>query len=138
MIKQIIVATDASEYSRHALSLAVEIAKQNSAKIELLHVINPQPYQVPSIAAHFFQELVDDIGRKVMETTLDGIDMGGVSYTKKIRIGNAAHEILEEINEETDLLVMGTRGQGALRAAIMGSVAQKVVAEAKCPVLVVK
>jgi nucleotide-binding universal stress UspA family protein len=138
MIKKIIVATDASEYSRHALSLAVDIARQNSAMIILLHVINPQPYQVPSIAAHFFQELVDDIGKKVMETTLSGIDMSDVPYTTKIRIGNAAHEIVEEIDDKTDLLVMGTRGQGALRAAIMGSVAQKVVAEAKCPVLVVK
>lgn len=138
MIKKIIVATDASDYSRHALSLAIDIAKQNSAKIVLLHVINPQPYQVPSIAGHFFQELIDDIGKKVMETTLKGIDMEGVPYTQKIRIGNAAHEILEEIDDETDLMVMGTRGQGALRAAIMGSVAQKVVAEAKCPVLVVK
>ena len=138
MIKKILVATDASEYSRNALRLAVDVAKQYGSQIVLLHVINPQPYQVPAIAAHFFQELIDDIGKRVMEETLKGIDLEKVPLAKKISVGNAAREILNEVDKSIDLVVMGTRGQGALRATLMGSVAQKVVAEAPCPVLVVK
>jgi len=139
MFGKILVVTDGSEYSRHALSVAIELAKQNDSKITLLHVINPQPYQIPPIAAHYFQQLVQEIGKKTMEKTVKGIDECQVPIEKKIRIGNAAREILAEIKEgEAELAVMGARGQGALRAAVMGSVAQKVVAEAGCPVLVVK
>lgn len=140
MFNKILVATDASEYSCSALSLAVELAKENNSQIILMHVINPQPYQVPTIAGHFFQELIDDISKRVMETTLKGIDVGKVPITQKVSIGNAAHEILKEIdqNDDIDLVVMGTRGKGGLQAAFLGSVTQKVVSGAKCPVLVVK
>lgn len=136
-MKKILVATDASEYARNALKLAVDIAEKYDAEIKLLHVINPEPYRVPALDASFFQELVRDVGDKVMEITLEKIDLKGISVVKEVLIGNVSEEILKEA-DHVDLVVMGTRGKGALRAALMGSVAQKVVAGAKCPVLVVK
>lgn len=137
-MKKILVATDASEDAKNALKLAVDVAEKYHADIELLHVINPQPYQGPAVEASFFQELVRDVGGKVMDLTLEKIELRGIPLTQKVTIGNAVEEILKETEHDIDLVVMGTRGQGALRAALMGSVAQKVVAGARCPVLVVK
>lgn len=69
--------------------------------------------------------------------TLKDIDIGNVQLLKKHSPGYPAISILEEMKREFDLVVMGTCGHGVFTGAVLGSVTQRVLAHAQCPVLVV-
>ncbi|SMC90327.1 universal stress protein [Papillibacter cinnamivorans] len=141
MFKKIMVATDGSEYSRHALTQAVEIASCTGGEIKLVFVIDPMPYTWPLAGSPIYMltdEQIHDIGKKILDGTLRGIDLKQIPVTKKILAGNPSAKILEECGENTDLVVMGTRGHGAFSGALIGSVTHRVAGGAKCPVLIVK
>ncbi|HWQ71161.1 MAG TPA: universal stress protein [Desulfitobacteriaceae bacterium] len=141
MVKRILVATDASEYSRHALIIAVEYAKQFQAEIELLHVVHQPPLVYPELGGYFFSysdEQIKEIGKHVLEETLKGIDTGQVKINRKIVPGYPQTAILDEIKRDIDLVILGTRGHSPIAGALIGSVTQRVLADAPCPVLVVK
>ncbi len=141
MIKRILVASDASEYSRHALSVAVEYAKQFNAEIELIHVVTQPTMAYPDLAGNFLlysDEQIAEIGKDVLDATLEGIDMGQVPITRKVISGYPATAILDELRRDIDLVVMGSKGHGPIASVFVGSVTQRVLAEAPCPVLVVK
>ncbi|UWG95817.1 universal stress protein [Dehalobacter sp. DCM] len=142
MFTRILVATDGSEYSREALKMAVELAKKFNSEIELLHVITePIPYLGSDLSSFWHQltdEQIKEIGNKVMEMTLWGVSPENIDIIKKIVTGYPAEEILNEIRRDFDLVIMGTRGHGPLAGAVAGSVTQRVIADADCPVLVVK
>ena len=141
MIKRILVATDASEYSRHALSTAVEYAKQFNAEIELIHVVTQPTMAYPDLAGNFLlfsDEQIAEIGKDVLDATLKGIDVGQVPITRKVISGYPATAILDELRRDIELVVMGPKGHGPIASVFVGSVTQRVLADAPCPVLVVK
>lgn len=142
MLTRILVATDGSEYSKQALRMAVTLARKFDSEIELFHVITePMPY-LGSDLSSYWQQLTDaqieEIGNKVMEMTLFGIETEGIEINKKVVTGYPSEEILDEIRRDFDLVVIGTRGHGPIAGAVTGSVTQRVIADASCPVLVVK
>ena len=142
MFKRILVTTDASEYSRRALSTAIGIAKQFQSEIELVHVIaTPYPLYgdiISGTTAFLSKEQVQMLGNRVFEATLTGLDTGQVKIHKKIRQGLPAPSILAEIKRDFDLVVIGSRGYGPVAGIFVGSVTQRVLADCPCPVLVVK
>ena len=142
MFKKILVATDTSEYSKKALVAAIDLAKEFDAQIELFHVIDyPAMYGGLSLSVDTYV-LSDgkqaELSAHVMESTLKGIDTKGVAIEKKSVMGNPAVEIVAESAKGFDLIVIGTSGHSPLGGAIIGSVTQKVVGKASCPVLAVK
>lgn len=139
MVKRILVATDASEYSRHALITAIEYAKQFQAEIELLHVVH-QPHTIvfPESDYIYSDKQVNEIGKHVLEKTLKGIDTGQVKINRKVISGYPQTAIIDEIKRNIDLVIMGTRGHSPIGGVLIGSVTQRVLADASCPVLVVK
>jgi len=142
MFKKILVATDASEYSRRALRTALEIASTYNAEVELLFVTYiREPYWGYNLAYGVLvpQEQIDEAGELALEATLEGIDLGDVTLRKKKEQGYPATVILEEVAKENiDLVVMGSHGYGPIAGSVLGSVSQRVVQRAKCPVLIVK
>ena len=142
MFKKILVATDASEYSRRALRTALEIARTFDAEVELLFVTYiREPYWGYNVAYGMLvpQEQIDEAGALGLEATLEGIDVCDVSLKKKKEEGYPASVILEEITKENiDLVVMGSHGYGPIAGSVLGSVSQRVVQRAECPVLIVK
>jgi nucleotide-binding universal stress UspA family protein len=141
MLKRILVATDASGHSRHALSLALEFAKQFHADIELLHVVYPpRTYNeyFGGYSPSYSKEQIMEIGERVLEATLKGIDTNEVHITKKIVSGYPGSVILDETRRDVDLVIMGSHGHGPIIEAVTGSAIIHVLAEAPCPVLVVK
>lgn len=142
MFKKILVATDASEYSRRALRTALEIARTFNAEVELLFVTYIREAYWGYNAAYGIlvpQEQIDEAGELALEATLEGIDVGDVSLRKKKVQGYPASVILEEIAKENiDLVVMGSHGYGPIVGQVLGSVSQRVVQRAACPVLIVK
>lgn len=141
-MKKILVATDASEFSKRALTVAVDFARKFNAEIELLYVINSKFLDGTSINSYTYtisSELVDQQGEKVLEDTLKGIDISNITLVKKKLQGKPGEVIVEEVkNENIDLVVMGSHGYGTIVGSLLGSVSQKVIHGANCSVLLVK
>ncbi|MHB8073835.1 universal stress protein [Desulfosporosinus fructosivorans] len=141
MLKKILVATDASEYSRQALQRALELARKFHSEIVLLIVMDkPRGYAVNLLDEHVnWLEQIEQGGELAIQATLEGIDISDVPLIKKIVQGNPATMILQEIETENiDLVVMGSHGYGAITGALLGSVSQRVLHGAKCSVLIAK
>ena len=140
-MKKILVATDASEYSRKALTVALELARNFNAEVELLFVMyDPIVYGFGVADSYIISaEQVEQEGELALETTLKGIDISGITFKKKKLHGNPGKVIIQEIeNENIDLVVMGSHGYGALVGSVLGSVSQKVLHGARCSVLIAK
>ena len=140
-MKKILVATDASEYSRQALKSALELARKFHSEVELLFVMyKPRAYAVNLLEEDVnWLEQIEQEGELAIQATLEGIDITDVTVIKKIVQGKPANMILREIeNENIDLVVMGSHGYGAIAGAILGSVSQSVLHGAKCSVLIAK
>ncbi len=142
MVKKILVPTDGSEYSRRALLTAAQYAKELNADIKLLHVVSQPPTHMYDFTIKEYyplsKEKVEEIGAKVFAATLEGLELEEIQISKQVVTGYPASEILNESSEEVDLVIIGSRGHRPLKGALLGSVTQRVMAEAACPVMVVK
>jgi nucleotide-binding universal stress UspA family protein len=149
MIRKILVPIDGSETGRKALEYAVDLAKQTGSTIILLSVIDKSPYSVaqtvPSVSTptHLLENL-GDYFRQAAEAYVaeaEGLcKIKEVGSQKIIKAGHPVEEIIEAAEStEVDLIVMGSHGKSALRAALLGSVTIGVIhRETKFPVLVVR
>jgi nucleotide-binding universal stress UspA family protein len=141
MFKKILVPTDASKNSLRAFAVAVEMARQYEAEIELLHVtFTPEAlgYTLSNGVA-VPQEQFNINGEQALLHTVNSISIENISIQQKQIPGHPAAAILNEIKKEKiDLVVMGSRGYGPLGGSLMGSVSQRVLHGAACPVLIVK
>lgn len=142
MFKKILVPTDASEYSRRALRTALDLARTFQAEIDLLHVIyTPQAYwgYTISYGITVTQEQLEENGKLALDVTLAGIDTDSVVINKKVESGHPVSIILDEIEKEKiELVVMGSHGYGPISGSVLGSVSQRVLQKAGCPVLIIK
>ena len=142
MFTKILVPTDASENSRRALKAAVEMAQAMQAEVVLLHVnYTPQAYwgYTISYGITVTQEQIDQNGELALEATLVGIDCSQVVLNKRMESGHPVTVILEQIKKDNiDLVVMGSHGYGAITGSVLGSVSQRVLQRASCPVLIIK
>lgn len=141
-LKLILVPTDFSELSEGALDAAIQLARTFHASIEILHVdvdpslVLPPPADIVSIPLVFESmragnaERLEAVAAKVREA---GLECSVVSNT-----GRTHAAIVEQAQQdEAGLIVMGSHARHGLSHALLGSVAEKVVQYAPCPVLVV-
>ncbi len=141
MFKNILVPTDASESAQRALMVALELAKEFSSTIVLLHVVYTPEALGYTLSGGISvpQEELSIYVREALTTALTGVDTGNVPIEKKHRPGHPGIIILEEIeSSQIDLVVMGSRGYGAIAGSLLGSVSLRVLSKAKCPVLIIK
>lgn len=142
MFKKILVPTDASEYSKRALKVALELARTFQAEVEVIHVtFSPQAYwgYTLSYGISITQEDLNRNGEIALEATLAGIDREGVQIKTVLYSGHPVSKIIEEIqNEKIDLVVMGSHGYGVITGSVFGSVSQRVLQKSPCPVLIIK
>lgn len=142
MFKRILVATDASEYSRRAFKTALDFAQKFQAEIVLLFVAyTPEAYwgYNSAYSIEITLEEIEERGRLTLEATLEGINTQNIPVKKKVIQGHPSTIILEEVvTENIDLVVMGSHGYGPIAGAVLGSVSQRVLRRATCPVLIVK
>lgn len=142
MYKKILVPTDASEYSKRALIKAIELAHHFQAEIILMHVtFTPQAYwgYTISYGISVTQEDLNRNGEMALEAALMGVSTEGVKITTVLEIGHPVSKILEQIKKDNiDLVVIGSHGYGPITGSVLGSVSQRVLQKATCPVLLVK
>jgi nucleotide-binding universal stress UspA family protein len=139
----ILLATDASEEGQLAATTAADLAQKTDSELHVLTVGADLPlYELPEHPADF-----EDLLRKnrreakeMLEQQAKRIEESGVSVNKThLREGRADYEIVEVAEElGAGMIVMGSRGHGRLKRALMGSVSDAVVRHAYCPVTIVR
>lgn len=136
---RILVPYDFSETSANAVRYGMGLAQTFNARVQFLFVgdseraslATEQPIDSPDALVAAFKAAVD---RTVSRVTASSVDT-----QLFVRAGNPATEIVTFADEQgTDLIVMGTHGRGLVGHFVMGSVAEKVVRTAHCPVLTVR
>jgi universal stress protein A len=144
--KNILVPTDFSKYSDAALQKAVDIAVKYEAKIYLLHVIT-QHVQQCAVDYCLTAQLVNQLEKESIKGAEDKLKKEANALSKKkgikisfdIKSGIPQEVILSEQKaKKIDLIVIASHGKTGILKQLIGSVANKVVKGAKCPVIVVK
>jgi len=141
-MKTLLVPTDFSPHSEKAVALAIELAKLSGAKIHLLHcyqvnVGGVSPYGV-TVPEEFNRQIREAAARSI-EALEQQVAASGVPVEAHITPSypsEAVSELADEIH--ADLVIMGTRGATGLKHILLGSVAERTLRTAPCPVLTVK
>jgi nucleotide-binding universal stress UspA family protein len=139
---RILLAVDGSPSSLDAVKFAHRMLETCGADGEL-HLVNVQP-PLPAAAADFVpveavQGYHEDEGRKALEAAISLLDSAGRKYQTRVLIGDAATTISDCAKRwNCDLIIMGSRGYGAIQGLLLGSVTAKVLHISKVPVTIVK
>jgi len=133
--KKILCPMDFDKNSLPALRLASELAEEGKAKLCLLHVVAMA--FAPEVALPFGK--IEAAARTKLERLARQRVGGKASYEVNVMVGDPAIEILQAAKRwHPDLIVMATHGRTGLRHLVLGSVAERVVRAAPCPVLTVR
>lgn len=140
---KILVAVDGSKSSLSAARYAAKLASavRGTNRVTLLSVHDDsalnlfRSYVPKGVIGDFLREMSE----KDLAPSRKALDKADIAHDMAIRFGDIATQILEEIESSgCDMVVMGSKGRGALKSLLVGSVAQKVVASANVPVLLVR
>ncbi len=140
--KKVLCPIDFSEPARAAMQVAVEVSRQFDSDLTLFHAYELPGYTLPegSVVASpkMLQDLADQAEAHLLEWRGIAEGMGAARVRTAKGIGEPAAEIAELAQEGGyDLVVVGTHGRTGFRHALLGSVAERVVRRARCPVLTV-
>jgi len=142
MIRMILVAVDFSEASGRALELALDLCEKFEASLELIHALevpmpSVSPYGVVTADTTFADErraARDKLAELKQQLEARGFDV--TAHLAEPPAPSAIDDMARRIG--ADLIVMGTRGNTGLRHVLLGSVAERTLRHAPCPVLTVK
>jgi nucleotide-binding universal stress UspA family protein len=141
--KRICCPVDFSDASRGAMEVGADLARRFGAALVLLHAYPVPGYTFPdgSVVAspRMMQELADQAARHLGDWGKAAEALGNTQVSTATAVGEPAAEIVRyAVEQGVDLLVLGTHGRTGLEHALMGSVAERVVRRARCPVLTVR
>jgi nucleotide-binding universal stress UspA family protein len=133
--KKIVVPVDFSDFSLKAIDRAIELADEQT-EIHAIHVMLPLNVMEPGV---MFGEVTDESRRKNVEKHLRQQIKDDGKVTTHAVVGDPGQEIVSFAkNEAADLIVIPSHGYGFFKHLLLGSVAERVVRLAHCPVLVLK
>jgi nucleotide-binding universal stress UspA family protein len=140
-MKEILIATDGSAASREAVQFGLELAEEHAAEVTFVHVVPvldrsfADGIGVPAARPH----QIDEVDRRPLEDALALAAERDVDAKAELLAGIPADEIVAYADLlDADLIVVGSRGRGAIATALLGSVSRGVLHEARRPVLVVR
>lgn len=139
-MKRIVIATDGSPAALEAVRFGLELAEEQGAEAVFVHavpVLEPsvQSFGYPAVAPH----RIDAADRAPVEEAAALAAEHGVPARTEVVAGNPADEIVAYADTvDADLIVVGSRGRGAVASTLLGSVSRGVMHEARRPVLVVR
>lgn len=136
----VLVPTDFSESSRHALDLAAELVEPDGT-ITLLHVIEvPVGYSGEILLTGFAQDLDEEAATALQAEAARVAQKTSAAVTVRSRIGYPGVQTIAALEDDrgVDLVIMGSHGRTGIKRALLGSVAEKVARHAPCSVLVAR
>jgi len=142
--KRVLAPTDFSESSEEALRQACWLAERFGAELHILHVLTeivptgPDPLMMPVMPPQFYQD-DENKAQKALEEVVKPSWEKPASVKTAVRWGSAAEAIVDYASEQgIDLIVISTHGRTGLSHILLGSVAERIVREAPCPVLTIR
>jgi nucleotide-binding universal stress UspA family protein len=145
-IQTILCPTDFSEPADHALAAAQSLAQQFDARLVVVHVIEPmQVVPAPQVGttpafdvAHYLGAMREH-GERMLSEQVVAMRAAGIDADWRLAEGSVADKVVElAVQEEADLIVIATHGRSGFKRFFLGSVADRVVHHATCPVLTIK
>ena len=142
MFTNILLASDGSECALKAAAVAATLANKFAARLTIINIYEPIPTVGP-YGEIVNTELNERYVRELQEHAISPVgrimDKTGVPYQSRQEVGQPAAEIIRVAEEEgCDLVVLGSRGLSGFQEFLLGSVSDRVVHHAHCPVLIVK
>jgi nucleotide-binding universal stress UspA family protein len=153
-MKKILVPTDFSEQAGYAMDLACQMARTANIELVALHVLDHTGLFDFSTGSSAYPLMGNPAGLDLDQKFLASLysnaeekcakflkpyEKEGLKISKKIKIGSAFHYITEEIDDNnTDLVIIGSKGSSGFEEVLIGSNTEKVVRHSNCPVLTVK
>jgi nucleotide-binding universal stress UspA family protein len=141
-IRRILIPLDFSHHAEVILEWGAHLAKEHGSQVILVHAYH-LPVEFQQLEGAYlppdFWTNVKTEAQQVLERHAERLRAQGVAVETVVREGYPATVIQEEAEEQrADLIVIGTRGLSGLKHLLLGSVAERVVQKAPCPVLTVK
>jgi nucleotide-binding universal stress UspA family protein len=143
LFEKILVATDFSPHATVAFQLALKLARVSEASLCLVHVYDLVPYAtlpegIPMYDPGMLARLRADLTKQLTQAKESALKAGVSQVETRLVEGQAYREIVR-VGEEwgSDLIVVGTHGRSGVAHLLLGSVAEKVVRKAQCPVMTV-
>ncbi len=142
-MNRILVPIDFSEHAKGALTYALKLARALHAQIDILHVLEepafPSFYGAGALMLYGEKPDLESDAHVALRSLIESAQPGETPINAFVEKGHAADGIVAFAkNNDTDLIVIPTHGLTGLKHVLLGSVAERVVREASCPVLVFK
>jgi universal stress protein A len=143
-IRSILAPTDFSAHSEQAVRYACRLAERLGSELHLLHVLSevlpagPDPLLMPVMPAQFYKESED----RAQETLKHSLDAGWgkpAAVVRAVKWGSPVESIVSYADDHRiELIIIATHGRTGLSHVLLGSVAERIVREAPCPVLTIR
>ncbi|MDD3379146.1 MAG: universal stress protein [Candidatus Methanomethylophilaceae archaeon] len=137
--QNILIPTDGSESIKFAVEKGLNLAKISGGKVTALYVLDQSVYSnmpMDTAVVNIYETLEKEGEEATDYVDKEGAKMG-ITVEKKVLEGAPSKTILN-ISEKYDIIVMGTLGKKGMTKVLMGSVAEKIIENATCPVMIVR
>ena len=139
MFKKILVPYDGSHHSERALETAIHMARNDGAALHVIYAYDKLPDYLGEPNLQEVLNRVLSAARGLMDNAAQQAHDQGIEVTTDVLEGPAAEAILRVAEiENFDLIIMGSRGLGHLKGLLLGSVSERVLRQAKIPVMIMR
>ena len=142
IVQHVLVPMDFSATADRALEYAIALAQQLQARLTLLHVLDITPMTIDEMTAGVVTTYLDDLetdAQHLLQASRERVQRAGLQGESLLVQGTPTQTIIDTAAEQgVDLIIMGTHGRTGLAHMFLGSVAEHVVRQGPCPVLVVR
>lgn len=134
-LRRILVGVDGSENALRAVDYAGMLAKGFGSEVTLVLVLTPSDHELMSGKATYMEKGAK-LGGQRLKAAEQLLERAGVKFRSEVELGNPAEQLLS-LASDHDMVVVGTRGVGPFKGALIGSTSHRLVQGSKVPVLVV-
>lgn len=140
MFKKILIANDGSEGAKHALKIAIDLAKKYNAELHSISVEEGVPHYAATIGeVEEFRKEANEFFKKINDEAVEEARKEGIELHTKVQAGHKVETIVHYAREwNFDLLVIGFMGHSKIFGRVWGSTSQNITKLSPCTVIVVK
>lgn len=141
---KILVATDGSKNALRAVKYAADLLNNSTAKTKSITLISVHDdaglrHAKAFVGKEAVADYLRELSEKELKPAMKALDAQGIKHNMVMLVGNASQEIVAEGQKgKYDMIVLGSKGRSAIADMLLGSVAQRVLTQAKQPVVLVK